>query len=172
MDNKTHLILLRGNSGSGKTTSGKAIQKKFGRGTMLISQDVVRRDILYVADGPDPAADPLLAELACYGKEHCKIVILEGILNSRWYAKLFEDLINEFGDHIHAYYFDLPFEETVLRHQGKPNVQEFGESDMKRWWIEKDFLNNIAEKCITKDFSLNEIVDLVYQDVINSGYSE
>lgn len=47
------LIILRGNSGSGKTTVAKALQKRFGRNTMLISQDVVRRDMLHVKDGPD-----------------------------------------------------------------------------------------------------------------------
>ncbi|NRT71955.1 AAA family ATPase [Clostridium beijerinckii] len=46
------LIILRGNSGSGKTTTGKALQRKFGQDTMLISQDVVRRDILFAKDGP------------------------------------------------------------------------------------------------------------------------
>ena len=40
------LIILRGNSGSGKTTIAKEIQKNFGRNTMLISQDVIRRDML------------------------------------------------------------------------------------------------------------------------------
>lgn len=40
MDGISRLIILRGNSGSGKTTTGKALQRKFGHGTMLISQDV------------------------------------------------------------------------------------------------------------------------------------
>ncbi len=35
------LVILRGNSGSGKTTVAKELQKKFDRNTMLISQDVV-----------------------------------------------------------------------------------------------------------------------------------
>lgn len=164
------LIILRGNSGSGKTTTGKVLQKKFGHGTMLLSQDVVRREMLYEKDGPDPAAGPLLSELARYGKKHCDIVILEGILNSKWYSKLFEDLANEFSDHIYAYYFDIPFEETVKRHQGKPNALDFGESDMKRWWVEKDLLDVITEKCIPKELSLDEIVNLIYQDIRNSGY--
>ena len=45
------LIILRGNSGSGKTTIAKELQKRFGRNTMLISQDMVRRDMLWVKDG-------------------------------------------------------------------------------------------------------------------------
>ena len=45
------LIILRGNSGSGKTTVAKELQKKFGYNTMLISQDEIRRNILWVKDG-------------------------------------------------------------------------------------------------------------------------
>lgn len=42
------LIILRGNSGSGKTTIAKELQKRFGTNTMLISQDVIRRDMLTI----------------------------------------------------------------------------------------------------------------------------
>ena len=42
------LIILRGNSGSGKTTIAKELQNSFGRNTMLISQDVIRRYMLKV----------------------------------------------------------------------------------------------------------------------------
>lgn len=160
------LIILRGNSGSGKTTTGKALQKKFGHGTMLISQDVVRREMLFVKDGPNTEASKLLNELALYGTKHCNIIILEGILNSKWYRKLFENLLNDFGNQIFAYYFDIPFEETLNRHKQKPNAHEFGENEMRRWWNEKDLLDIIPEVRLHKELSLNEIVDMIYQDVV------
>ena len=160
------LIILRGNSGSGKTTTGKALQKKFGHGTMLISQDVVRREMLFVKDGPNTEASKLLNELALQGKKHCNIIILEGILNSKWYRKLFENLLNDFGNQIFAYYFDIPFEETLNRHKQKPNAHEFGENEMRRWWNEKDLLDIIPEVRLHKELSLNEIVDMIYQDVV------
>lgn len=166
MDGVAKLIILRGNSGSGKTTTGKALQRKFGHGTMLISQDVVRREMLYVKDGPNPEASQLLLELALYGKSNCNIVILEGILNSKWYNTLFENLLDEFKDQIFAYYMDIPFEETLNRHQQKPNAHEFGEKEMRRWWNEKDLLDIIPETLLYKELSLNEIVDLIYQDVV------
>ena len=55
------LIILRGNSGSGKTTVAKELQKKLRNGTagghpLLLSQDVVRRDMLKVKDGPHTEA--------------------------------------------------------------------------------------------------------------------
>jgi adenylate kinase family enzyme len=166
MDKLIKLIILRGNSGSGKTTTGKALQKKFGHGTMLISQDVVRREMLFVKDGPNTEASKLLNELVLYGKQHCNIVIIEGILNSKWYRKLFENLLDEFGNQIFAYYFDIPFEETLNRHKKKPNAHEFGENEMRRWWNEKDLLGIIAEVCLHKELGLDEIVDMIYQDVI------
>lgn len=57
------LIILRENSGSGKTTIAKEIQKNFGRNTMLISQDVIRRDMLRVKDGENTEAISLMKEL-------------------------------------------------------------------------------------------------------------
>lgn len=166
MDGVAQLIILRGNSGSGKTTTGKALQKKFGHGTLLISQDVVRREMLFVKDGPNPEASQLLLKLVLYGKSHCTIVILEGILDSKWYKKLFENLLDEFNSLIFAYYFDIPFEETLNRHQQKPNAHEFGEKEMKEWWNEKDLLDIFPEVCLHKELSLNEIVNIIYNDVI------
>ena len=70
------LIILRGNSGSGKTTIAKELQKKMGSNTLLISQDVIRREMLMVKDGPDTMALPMLKELLIYGRNHCETVIL------------------------------------------------------------------------------------------------
>lgn len=160
------LIILRGNSGSGKTTTSKALQRKLGHGTMLISQDVVRREMLFVKDGPNTEASQLLLELVLYGKRNCNIIILEGILNAKWYNKLFTSLAKEFTNEIFAYYFDIPFEETLQRHQQKPNAHEFGEKEMREWWNEKDLLNNIPEVCVHKELSLDEVVNRIYKDVI------
>lgn len=50
---ETTLILLRGNSGSGKTTVARALQRQRGRDQLaVISQDVVRREVLWANDRP------------------------------------------------------------------------------------------------------------------------
>lgn len=169
MGKDAKLIILRGNSGSGKTTTGKALQKKLGQGTMLISQDVIRREILFVKDGPETEARKLLLELSLYGKENCDIVILEGILNSQWYKDLFQKLSYEFKNKVFAYYFDIPFEETLNRHKQKPNAHEFGEKEMRRWWNEKDLLGIIPERLLGEELSLDEIADLIYEEVIKES---
>ena len=159
------LVIIRGNSGSGKTTVAKELQKKLGHGTMLISQDVVRREMLYVKDGEKPKAEELLFQLAMYGKNNCDVVILEGILNSKWYNNLFERLLNEFESNIFAYYFDIPFEETLERHKQKPNAHEFGEAEMREWWHEKDLLQCIPETLLGQELEKDEIVNMMYEKV-------
>ena len=160
------LIILRGNSGSGKTTVAKALQKKLGRNTMLISQDEVRRNMLWVDDGIDTKALPLMAELLRYGREHSEFSILEGIMYDEWYRSLFE-LANElYGSNVYSYYFDIPFEETIRRHQTRSKSQEFGEEHMRGWWREKDFSAVLKEQLITCEMDANSIVAKVYADLL------
>lgn len=159
------LIILRGNSGSGKTTIAKELQKHFGRNTMLISQDVIRRDMLWVKDGENTEAIPLMKELLAYGIEHSDIVILEGIMYADWYKPLFELAIRLYGTEVYAYYFDLPFEETLERHQTKPNCNEFGEEAMRRWWREKDFSDVLRERIITSEKEIPDIVTEICRDI-------
>ena len=51
------LIILRGNSGCGKTSTARLLQRQLGYGTMLVSQDMVRREILHVKDSKNNSAD-------------------------------------------------------------------------------------------------------------------
>lgn len=162
------LIILRGNSGSGKTTVAKELQKRFGDNTMLISQDVIRRDILKVKDGENTRALPLMKELLSYGNQHSEIVILEGILNAKWYRPLFEMAVQLYGEDIFAYYFDISFEETIKRHQTKPNCHEFGEEAMRRWWNEKDYSDVLKESAITAEQNLESIVMEICNKVLNN----
>lgn len=160
------LIILRGNSGSGKSSVARELQHKFGRGTLMIPQDTVRRDLLWARDGVDTKALPLLIQMLEYGRKNSAVTILEGILYSGYYGPLFQRAIEEYGeDNIYAYYYDLPFEETLRRHDTKPNRFDFGEEDMRRWWNEKDYIGIIPEEIITAEVSLSEAVERIYQAV-------
>ena len=161
------LIILRGNSGSGKTTVAKLLQNKIGPNTMVISLDMVRMQILHVwgKEGVEKSL-PLMIDLLKYGKHHSEVTILEGILPSKEYSPLFKVAIEEFGNNIYSYYWDIPFEETLIRHRTKPNCNDFGEEDMKRWWQEKDYLDIIPQTIIEKDLILDDTVKLIYSDVM------
>ncbi|WP_238918300.1 kinase [Clostridium sp. YIM B02555] len=167
MQNSSKIIILRGNSESGKTTVANVLQKRLGRGTFVISQDVIRREMLWVRDGSETKAISLLINLVKYGKENCEFVILEGILNAVWYKELFEIIKLEFDSSTYAYYYDLSFEETLKRHQTKLNCNDFGENDMKQWWNDKDFIEIIEEKILSRELSIEETVDIIIKDIKN-----
>lgn len=166
-DDMGTLIILRGNSGSGKTTIARELQQRFGRNTMLISQDVIRRDMLRVRDGENTPALPLMKELLIYGSNHSDIVILEGIMYADWYKPLFELAVQLYEKRVYAYYFDIPFEETVKRHRTKPNCNDFGEEEMCRWWREKDFSDVLNEVSITSEREMESIVSEIWNVVRN-----
>lgn len=160
------LISIRGNSGSGKSSVAKALQHKFGRNTLMIPQDTVRREMLWAHDGNNTAAIPLLLSLIEYGYANSEITIIEGILNSEWYKPLFERAVQIFqAENIYAYYYDLPFAETLKRHESKSNKFDFGEKEMRRWWNEKDYLGFMKEKTLTDKLTLDETVELILSDV-------
>lgn len=159
------LIILRGNSGSGKTTIAKELQKKIGSNTLVISQDAIRREMLMASDGPDTLALPLLKDLLRYGKEHCETVILEGIMVADWYHPLFELAKELYGNNIYAYYFDIPFVETLKRHKTRAKSEEFGEEEMREWWVEKDYVDILDEVTITEDKDKETIVQEVYSAI-------
>ena len=100
----------------------------------------------------------MIKELLKHASIHSDIVILQGIMLADWYRTVFELAVQLYNTEIYAYYFDLPFEETLKRHQMKPNHQEFGEEEMRRWWREKDFSDVLNEKRITMERDLEDIV--------------
>ena len=159
------LVILRGNSGSGKTTVAKALQRRIGRNTLMIPQDSVRREMLWAHDGQGTTALPLLMELLRYGYEHSAVTILEGILDAECYRPLFELARTLYESEIFAYYYDLPFTETLRRHETKPNRADFGEADMRRWWKEKDTIGIIPETVITQESSLEETVERILSEL-------
>lgn len=160
------LVILRGNSGSGKTTVAEALQRRIGYNTMRISQDEVRRNMLWVKDGADTKALPLMIELLKYGNSHSDIVILEGIMYDEWYSPLFNVANELYGKYVYSYYFDIPFEETVRRHQTRNKSQEFGEEHMRAWWREKDFSVFLKEELITSEMDADYIVEKIYTDLL------
>lgn len=158
------LIIIRGNSGSGKTTLATRLQNEMGHETMLISQDVIRRDILKVADEPNNPAIRLMSDMAQFGNALGYDVIIEGILSKKKYATMLGRLLKKF-DRTYTFYLDVSFEETVRRHQTKSKKNEFGEDEMRNWWIEKDYLGADGEIILPEALSTDEVLRLIVEKV-------
>ena len=160
-----HLIIIRGNSGSGKSTIAKRIQQHLGEGVMLIGQDEVRRQMLNVHDRPGNLAIQLIKEIVDYGINHCDYVILEGILNRHKYGTMLNEFFKKSNANVHVYYFDLPFQETVRRHYTKQQT-DFDDTAMSKWFVPKDTLNVQGEKYITESGLKNSSAKIVPKNSI------
>ena len=164
----SHLIILRGNSGSGKTTVAKRLFDHFHADAMLVSQDVVRRTMLRVKDVPDNPAIELIYRLCSYGNQLNKIVILEGILRRDIYGDMLTKLISDFNGLARVYYFDIPFNETLRRHATKPNAHEFGEAEMRQWWRSNDVLGVKEEQIFNAEMSADDMLKNIVNDCTTS----
>lgn len=164
-----NLIIIRGNSGSGKSTIARKLQKQLGEGTMLISQDDVRIKILSVEDKKDNPAIELIYKLAMYGDEINANVIIEGILSNKKYSAMLHRLLNDFSGRSYVYYLDIPFEETLKRHASRSKKNDFGEENMRSWWREKDYLGVKSEKIIGSELTETEIAANICNDLFRDS---
>ena len=101
------LVIIRGNSGSGKTSLAKKLQEYYGRKTLLISQDIVRRDMLKEKVKPGNLSISLTETIARYGYERDLLVIVEGFYETDIYGQMLEKLHTLFYPKVLSYYYDL-----------------------------------------------------------------
>lgn len=160
-------IIIRGNSGSGKSTLALKLQQILGENTVLLPQDTLRRLILNARDGYETPTIPLYLTLLDHAYRHHDILIIEGILHKDWYSPLWEKIAELYGDNIHAYYYDLPFKETIRRHQTRDKVNDFSTSDMRRWWLEKNYLNRFNEIYFDETISLEKALSIILNQLDN-----
>jgi chloramphenicol 3-O-phosphotransferase len=89
---ETRLVVLRGNSASGKSTVAAGIRERFGRGLALVGQDNLRRVVLRERDRPDGANIGLIDTVARYALDSGYQVVLEGILYVAHYGRMLQQL--------------------------------------------------------------------------------
>ena len=144
------LIVLRGPSGSGKSSIAKAVRAAQSEPMAYIEQDYWRRTVLKEKDVIDGLNIQLIKQVVLFSLENSYDVIMEGIFDKNRYQKMFEELISLHPQENYFFYFDISFEETLRRHETKPNKDEFGEKEMKAWYKEKDFLECVSEEVISE----------------------
>ena len=155
---ETRLIILRGNSASGKTTAAWEIRRRFGRGLAIVSQDVIRRDILRVRDEPVNPAIGLIDLTARYALDHGYHVIVEGIMSHASYGEMLANLVSDHRGISACFYYDIPFDETIRRHTTKPTADEYGAELMAQWYRERDTIPALHEHIFDPSISLDAAV--------------
>lgn len=156
----TQLIIIRGNSGSGKSTVARQVREELVGKVALIEQDYFRRTVLKEKDRVENTnIIDLLDQTTRFSISRGYTVILEGILSSKKYGSMLCRLANEFESRV--FYMDVSFEETLLRHDTKLNKHEFGAKKMREWYQEKDHLDLDGEITILGHYTLRETIDKI-----------
>ncbi|MFI5610737.1 AAA family ATPase [Amycolatopsis sp. NPDC051903] len=147
------LLVLRGPSGAGKTTTARILRTRWGRGTALIQQDVVRREILWEHDVPGGVTPGLLDAMCRHTLAAGCHVILEGILHESRYGATLRRLVADHRGPSLVCFLDIPFPDTVRRHATRPQSAEFTPADMLGWYVPDDRLRVPGEVVLGPDLS-------------------
>ncbi|MGV9667309.1 AAA family ATPase [Nocardia niigatensis] len=163
------LVVIRGNSASGKSTAAVAVQQRFARGACLVvPQDVVRRQMLREPDADGAANIELLEHIAAFGLARGLVVIVEGILNAGRYGAALERLTLAADRALH-YCFDLTLEETVARHTAGSRAAEFSPEQMAEWYHGWQPLGFAPEIRIDAGWSRAAVVERIHRDILDRG---
>lgn len=155
------LIILRGNSGSGKSTVAKRLREGANSTKVaLVEQDYLRRIILKEKEASNGDNIALIEQTVLFALSRGYDVILEGILLFPKYEIMLKGLVNRCTNSF-IYYFDVSFAETLERHKSKPNSHEFGEKEMREWY-KSDQSGHIKDEIIIPEmFTLEESVSKI-----------
>lgn len=160
---ESKLVVLRGNSGSGKSTVAKALREKGHTNIAIVEQDYLRRFVLKEKETEGINNIALIQQTVEFALSRDYNVILEGILYFPRYGKLLKKLVNKCPDN-YFYYFDISFEETLKRHITKPNAHEFGEKEMREWYKPNQHTGFENEKTIPESYSIEKAVDKILSE--------
>jgi predicted kinase len=161
---QTRLIVVRGNSGSGKSTVAKELREAYGRGVAWVSQDLIRRNILKEKDRAGGVNIALIDLVARYSLDKGYHVVLDGIFHADRYETMLAGLA---GDHLGVsrfYYLDVSLEETFRRHATRPLAAEVSPDQMRDWYRRRDLLGGIRERIISEASTLAQTTALILAD--------
>ena len=163
----TRLIVLRGDSGSGKTTTAAALRPFLGHKTAVIHQDYFRRELLAGGERESRSADAavLLDAAARQSLDLGYDVILDGVFNLRDYARRLEQLWRDHRGVTRIYQFDVGFEETVRRHAVRDLRHAFTAEKMREWYDGWQPLEFVQEGRIGPHETLAQITERIVADI-------
>jgi predicted kinase len=154
------LVVLRGNSGSGKSTVAALLQQRLGWPTAVLQQDHFSRVVYEEPDQARMAHADLLELAAVQCLRWGQHVVLDGIFSAPRYAPMLQRVAQE-ADDARFFAFDLPFDETVRRHAMRPKSGDFDVEEMRTWYHGWQPLPFVQEHRIGPEESASQVVDRV-----------
>ncbi|HEU5417842.1 MAG TPA: AAA family ATPase [Streptosporangiaceae bacterium] len=157
----TRLIVLRGNSGSGKSSVAAALRAAYGRGLAWVSQDLLRRNILREWDRPGAVNIGLIDLTARYCLDSAYHVVMDGIFCADRYEPMLARLRDDHRGLSRFYYFDISLDETLRRHATRPQAADFGPAEMTEWYQPRNLLSSVAEEVVGESSTLQQTTDRI-----------
>jgi adenylate kinase family enzyme len=157
----TKLLIIRGNSGSGKSSVAREVRQRYGRGCALIEQDYLRRIVLRELDQPGGIAPELIEETARFALDRGYHAIVEGILHTARNASMLRRLIAAHAGTSYVYYLDVSFDETVRRHLQRPQADTFTADQMRDWYVPHDVLGVAGEHTIAQTSAFDATIEAI-----------
>jgi hypothetical protein len=115
--------------------------------------------VLKEHDVPGGANIKLISTAARFALDRGWNVIVEGIMHAERYADMLHELRHDHVGTSVFYFFDVTWEETLRRHETRPQAAEFGIDEMRKWYRTGDQLGFAAEQIIPQSSTLDETVN-------------
>ncbi|MFI9486704.1 AAA family ATPase [Promicromonospora sp. NPDC052451] len=156
---ETCLVVVRGPSGAGKSTVARAVRRRMGRGTALVEQDYLRRTLMWEKDTAGAPNIGLIDTVVRHALGVGYSVVLEGILAADHYGTMLRDLLTDHRGRTVCAYLDVPWDETLRRHETRPQVADFTPEQMAEWFDPDDRLGIDGEIVVDAASSAERTVE-------------
>jgi predicted kinase len=164
-DETTRLVVIRGNSGSGKSTTAKEVRRRVGTGVAWVEQDYLRRTLLREHNRPGAPNIGLIDQTVRYALDHGYHVIMEGDFFGPTYGEMVKQLVADHAGPTGVYYFQLPFEEIMRRHVTRQHPQLASREQMRAWYHPHDVLGVPGEQMIDSSSTLDDTASRIITDL-------
>ncbi|MEU4174836.1 M15 family metallopeptidase [Streptomyces sp. NPDC026589] len=163
----TRLVVIRGNSASGKSSVAQGLRDHHGRGIAIVSQDVIRRNVLREHDTARGANIALLGTIAREALNAGFHVVLEGILYADRYSRMITSLVRDHRGVSSCYYLDVPLETTFARHASKADaayLEQVTDNHLASWYRDLDLLPGGLETVLPADSTLQGTIARILRE--------
>lgn len=161
----SRLIIVRGNSGSGKSQLAHAVRDARPRGVAIIGHDVLRREVLHVRDRPGALSVHYVDLSARFALDNGLDVVIEGILHAEIYGDMLSRLRSDHLGITRSYCYELELDETLRRHRTKPLAAEVTEDQVASWYRSSDRIGGLVEVIFDATVRARDALDRVLEDV-------
>jgi predicted kinase len=157
------LIILRGNSGSGKSAVARKLAENLGSKVAIIAGDYYRQNMLFPIGECGDDVGELMAQNVNYCLSRGYTVFLDSIFYAHDVNKQYLGALLAKNGHENNYIFnfDVSFEETARRHQTRPLKDAFTVDQMKEWYKPVEPLGYDYEFTIPEHSTLEQTADFI-----------